>query len=79
MGLQHVENLLRRHRGQVVNIRTMFGGVYEGVISDINSDYVTLTVENSDTPKETYVLLQSIEAVQSRKQESKAREAANGG
>lgn len=77
MGLQHVENLLRRHRGQAVNIRTMFGGVYEGVISDINSDYVTLTLENGDTQKETYVLLQSIEAVQSRKQETQVKEAVN--
>jgi hypothetical protein len=78
MALQHVENLLRRHRGKVVNIRTMFGGVYEGIISDINSDYVTLTLENSDIQKETFVLLQSIEAVQSLKQETKVKEAANG-
>lgn len=77
MGLQHVENLLRRHRGQVVNIRTMFGGVYKGVISDINSDYVTLT---SCEPDEglTFVLLQSIEAVQKHKEEIKVIEATNG-
>jgi hypothetical protein len=78
MGLQHVENLLRRHRGQIVNIRTMFGGVYEGVISDINSDYVTLTHEEPDLPEVTFVLLQSIEAVQRRKEEAKVKEASNG-
>lgn len=78
MGLQHVENLLRRHRGQMVNIRTMFGGVYEGVVSDINSDYVTLTHEETDLPEVTFVLLQSIEAVQRCKEETKVRRAANG-
>lgn len=78
MGLQHVENLLRRHRGQIVNIRTMFGGVYEGVVSDINSDYVTLTHEKADSPEVTFVLLQSIEAVQKQKEEAKVKQAGNG-
>ena len=77
MGLQHVENLLRRHRGQVVNIRTMFGGVYKGVVSDINSDYVTLTSCEADEGS-TFVLLQSIEAVvQQQKEEVKVKEATN--
>lgn len=62
----------------MVNIRTMFGGVYEGVISDINSDYVTLTHEGTDLPEVTFVLLQSIEAVQRCKEEAKVRQAANG-
>lgn len=77
MGLQHVENLLRRHRGQVVNIRTMFGGVYEGIVSDINSDFVTLTSVGVETPVETYVLLQSIEAVQRQNGEIKIKIATN--
>lgn len=77
MGLQHVENLLRRHRGQVVNIRTMFGGVYEGVVSDINSDYVTLTSVGVETQNETFVLLQSIEAVQRQNGEIKIKIATN--
>ena len=77
MGLQHVENLLRRHRGQIVNIRTMFGGVYEGVVSDINNDYVTLTSVTADGNRETFVLLQSIEAVQKQTEEVKVKEAAS--
>ena len=65
MGLQHVENLLRRYRGQTVRIRTMFGGSYQGVVAEITSDYVRLAPNGKPDPSDqTFVLLQSIEAVQ---------------
>jgi hypothetical protein len=65
MGLQHVENLLRRYRGQTVRIRTMFGGSYQGVVAEITSDYVRLGNNGNTEPSDqTFVLLQSIEAVQ---------------
>jgi hypothetical protein len=65
MGMQHVENLLRRYRGQNVRIRTMFGGSYHGVVAEITGDYVRLGVDPaSEPPEQTFVLLQSIEAVQ---------------
>jgi hypothetical protein len=65
MGMQHVENLLRRYRGQSVRIRTMFGGSYQGTVAEITGDYVRLGNGNGTDPAEqTFVLLQSIEAVQ---------------
>ena len=64
MGLQHIENLLRRYRGQVVNVKTSSGGVYEGTVADITNDYVALAMKNDDESRETvFVLLHSIEAL----------------
>lgn len=64
MGHQHIENLLRRYRGQMVNVKTRSGGVYEGTIADITNDYVALAMKNDDDSRDTvFVLLHSIEAV----------------
>ena len=62
MGLQHIENLLRRYRGQTVSIRTRSGGLYEGTVADITNDYVAL-VTGDDTRDQVFVLLHGIEAV----------------
>ena len=48
MGYQHVENLLIRFRGQSVDIKTISGAVYEGIIADITNDYVALKVQGHD-------------------------------
>jgi len=67
MGMQHIENMLRRYRGQSINIKTMSGGLYEGKITEITNDYVALMVSNGDdAPEQVYVLLQSIESVMPR-------------
>ncbi|HYX49896.1 MAG TPA: hypothetical protein VE843_09150 [Ktedonobacteraceae bacterium] len=64
MNYQHVENLLIRYRGQAVDIKTMSGGLYEGIISDVTNDYVSLkttgTVGEGDV---VIVLLHAIESV----------------
>ncbi len=64
MNYQHVENLLIRFRGQLVNIKSVSGGVYEGVITDVTNDYVALKVKGSDGQSDqVIVLLHSIESV----------------
>ena len=64
MNYQHVENLLIRYRGQTVNIKTVSGGVYEGMISDVTNDYVALKVKGAGSEDDqVIVLLHSIEAV----------------
>ena len=64
MVMQHIENMLRRYRGQAINIKTMSGGLYEGTITEITNDYVALNVKGEDGVQEqVFVLLQSIESV----------------
>ena len=64
MNYQHVENLLIRFRGQLVNIKSVSGGIYEGVITDVTNDYVALKVKNNDGQSDqVIVLLHSIESV----------------
>ena len=64
MGMQHVENLLKRYRGQPVDIKTVSGGVYEGTVGEIANDYVALVMKGEDGSKEqVFVLFQSIESV----------------
>ena len=64
LNFQHVENLLIRIRGQAVNIKTVSGGVYEGTITDVTNDYVTLKMKGPGTDDDqVVVLLHSIESV----------------
>ena len=64
MAYQHVENLLIRFRGQSVNIKTISGGVYEGIIADITNDYVALKVRGQGGETDhVIVLLHSIESI----------------
>ena len=62
--MQHVENLLRRYRGQVVNLKTCSGGIYEGEIAEITNDYVALKVSNGDERRDTvFVVIHTIESM----------------
>ncbi|HEX3145825.1 MAG TPA: hypothetical protein VHQ64_17770 [Pyrinomonadaceae bacterium] len=64
MNYQHVENLLIRYRGQAVNIKSISGGTYEGTISDVTNDYVTLKIANTSGATDLIiVLLHAIESI----------------
>ena len=65
MNYQHIENLLIRFRGQSVTIKTVSGGVYEGSITDVTNDYVSLKVKTTGMQMATpiIILLHSIESV----------------
>jgi hypothetical protein len=64
MNLQHVENLLIRYRGDTVNIKTISGGVYEGLVSDVTNDYVSLKVKDAAGAEDVViVLLHAIESL----------------
>jgi hypothetical protein len=64
MNYQHIENLLIRFRGQVVDLKTVSGGSYEGLISDVTNDYVALKSKTADAEDDlVIVLLHSIESV----------------
>ena len=64
--MQDAENMLRRYKGQSVDIKTVSGGVYEGTITEVSNDYVALSLKSGDDdgePDQVYVLLHSIESV----------------
>jgi hypothetical protein len=63
MNYQHVENLLLRCRGQSVNIKSLSGGIYEGTISDVTNDYVSLKI--TSTTGETDLVIVLLHAIES--------------
>jgi 16S rRNA U1498 N3-methylase RsmE len=64
MPMQHIENLLRRYKGQRVNIKTCSGGIYEGDVAEITNDYVALKVSNGDDSRDTvFVIIHTIESM----------------
>ena len=60
MALQHAENLFRRYRGQLVIVKTMSGGVYEGRVAEITNDFVELTTSQT---AHVFLLFQAIESM----------------
>jgi hypothetical protein len=52
---QHLENLFRRFKGEVVDVKTVSGGIYSGRITEITNDYICLT-ETSGAPGEQVFL-----------------------
>jgi hypothetical protein len=65
--MQRVENLLRRYRGQVVNIKTCSGSIYEGEVSDVTNDYVALKVSKGNEGHDTvFLVMNSIESLMPR-------------
>ena len=60
---QHLENLFRRFKGEVVDVKTISGGIYSGRISEITNDYVCL-VETSGAPgQQVFLKFSAIESM----------------
>ena len=51
-----MENLFRRFKGEVVDVKTISGGIYSGRIIEITNDYICIT-ETSGTPGRLLLLL----------------------
>ena len=63
MERQHTENLFRRHKGQLVEIKSVSGGVYKGYVVEITNDYVSLSDRDVENKTQTFVLFAAIESV----------------
>jgi hypothetical protein len=63
MGGQHTENLFRRLKGQLVNIKSVTGGVYEGRITEVTNDYVALVERKDAEPSEVFVFFTAVESM----------------
>ena len=63
MAGQHLENLFRRFKGEVVDVKTISGGIYTGRVSEITNDYVCL-VETSGAPgQQVFISFAAIESM----------------
>ena len=63
MGSQHTENLFRRYKGEVVTLKTISGGVFEGLISEITNDYVGLVEPGDPEKTSTFVFFAAVESL----------------
>ncbi len=63
MDRQHTENLFRRFKGQLVTVKTVSGGIYEGRITEITNDYVSLLEQEKTEPFQVFLFFGSIESM----------------
>jgi phenolic acid decarboxylase len=63
MDRQHTENLFRRYKGQLVNIKSISGGVYKGHVGEITSNYVSLSDRGSEDEIQTFLFFDAIESL----------------
>ncbi len=63
MNYQHIENLLIRYRGQPVTVKSVAGGVYEGLVNEVTNDYVALKIPDRDEARLVFILLHAIESI----------------
>ena len=63
MAGQHMENLLRRFKGEVVDVKTVSGGIYSGRVVEVTNDYVCLTETSGAPGQQVFVTFVSIESM----------------
>lgn len=60
---QHVENLFRRFKGEVVDIKTISGGIYAGRIIEITNDYLCLSETTGAPGQQVFLFFTAIESM----------------
>ena len=63
MAGQHMENLFRRFKGEVVDVKTVSGGIYSGRVIEITNDYVCLTETSGAPGQQVFVAFTAIESM----------------
>lgn len=60
---QHLENLFRRFKGEIVDVKTVSGGLYTGRIAEITNDYVCL-IETAGAPgQQVFLAFTAVESM----------------
>jgi hypothetical protein len=60
---QHIENLFRRFKGEVMDIKTISGGIYSGRVSEITNDYIELIETSGPSGQRVFITFTSIESM----------------
>jgi ribosome maturation factor RimP len=63
MAGQHIENLFRRFKGEVVDVKTVSGGIYSGRVVEVTNDYVCLTETAGAPGQQVFVTFSAIESM----------------
>ena len=63
MERQHTENLFRRYKGQLVNVKTLSAGVYRGRVGEITNDYVALSDRDGEDETQIFLFFHAIESI----------------
>ena len=63
MAGQHLENLFRRFKGEVVNVKTISGVIYTGRVAEITNDYICLTETSGAPGQQVFLLFSAIESM----------------
>jgi hypothetical protein len=63
MERQHTENLFRRYKGQLVNVKTVSAGLYKGRVGEITNDYVALNDRDGEDETQTFIFFTAIESI----------------
>ena len=60
---QHIENLFRRFKGEIVDVKTISGGIYSGRVSEITNDYIELIETAGVKGQHVFITFSSIESI----------------
>jgi len=63
MERQHTENLFRRYKGKLVNIKTISGGLYSGRVGEITNDYISLIDREAEKEIQNFVFFEAMESL----------------
>jgi hypothetical protein len=63
MAGQHTENLFRRNKGQVISVKCVSGGSYQGRVSEITNDYVCLIGSGDIEGSQVFLFFPAIEMI----------------
>ena len=60
-----MENLFRRFKGEVVDLKTVSGGIYSGRIIAITNDYICLSETSGAPGQQVFLFFAAIESMAS--------------
>ena len=63
MAGQHMENLFRRFKGELVDVKTVSGGIYSGRITEITNDYICLNETSNAPGQQVFIFFNAVESM----------------
>ncbi len=58
-----MENLFRRFKGEMVDVKTVSGGIYSGRVSEVTNDYICVIETGAEPGQRVFLFFGAIESV----------------